>query len=424
MLKNMTDRNLFDKKILPNGITLYTKIVDTAYSAVELVIPVGSRHNTGPYLPGTFHFLEHMCLERSPLFPDRYGFTRFLGLKSAHVNATTSYDSTNFYFSTPNQHLDALVPGFLASIFQPIFSKDEVDIHRAIISNERKPQERWFPSANELSQYICTQWQWDAPVSLNQRLGSDKDLADMTVPRLKDAHKQYFNSDIIVFYIGHQPSQKLEDQLSRLKVSKLPTLEKTWDHQRWVNKDYHIKAFRDVSQYKLHFGNFQRHPRPDFSQMVGKQFIINYLINPVHGPLFQWLREEKGWVYNINYTSNTDWCVTEWTMMVPLNNQEQVDIVRQEFWLRAEQALQDQPAIDLEVDRALGMRAYHYQTTSSIINSAVSDVDSFGRIISETEHRQAINMCRSREYLLEVYQQLFNPIDIGSFCAIPEPKQT
>lgn len=420
MSQPIADRNLFDKKVLPNGITLYTKIVDTAYSMVELTVPVGSQHNTGQYLPGTFHFLEHMCLERSELFPERHSFKKFLGLKSASSNAGTGLDNTTYYFSTPNQHIDDLIPGFLSSVFQPVFSQDDLDLQKTIISNERQRKERWFPGNTELGQYLNTKWMWDCPVSLNQRLGSDHNLADMTLEKLKLAHKNYFNSDITVLFIGQQPSPLLEQQLADLKVNQVTDLDSTWDSQHWVNKDYHVKAFRDVNRHQLYFANFQPHTKPSMDQNIAKHFILAYLLNHIHGPIYHWLREDKGWVYEVNFDSSSNWEVTEWGIMLPLNNQQQVDIVRQELWPRVEQALQDTHSLNLEVTRALGMRAYHYQTTASFLNSASRDLDLYGRIIGESEYVQAIEKCRDRDYILGVYHKLFSPTDIGSFCAVPE----
>lgn len=420
----MTDRNLFDKKVLPNGITLYTKIVDTTYSMVELTIPIGSRNSFGQYLPGTFHFLEHMCLDRSKLFPKRHSFKKHLGLKSASSNASTGYDSTSYYFSTPNQHLNDLIPGFLSSLFDPIFSPDDLSLQQTIIRNERQKKERWFPGTTELGQYLSTQWMWDCPVSLEQRLGSDKDLQQMTIERLKQAHQQYFTSDITVLYIGHQPNQLLEDLLLQIPLTHIQPPAQSWQSQHWVNKDYHRKAFRDVSRHQLYISSFTRHTAPSVEQSIGKNFILNYLLNHVHGPIYSWLRDDKGWVYDVSYDGGSDWDVTEWNIMIPLNNPDQVDVVRHELWPRIEAALQDRVAIDLEATRALGLRAYHYQTTASFLSSASSDLALYNRIVPESEYIQALEKCRDQNYLWGIYQQLFNPTNAGMFCAIPETAES
>lgn len=417
----MQDRNLFETIKLKNSLTVYQKIMDTPYSVVEVTVPVGSAHNIHTIKPGTFHFLEHICCDRSQLFPDRHQFKQFIGLKSVQSNASTGPFSTSYYFASPNQHLHDVIPGFIASIFQPLITTEDIQLQKTIIGNERQRKERWFPSDTELGQYLSTKWQYDVPLELNQRLGSDHDLASITVTDLQTAHQHYLSPQTTIIYVGQQPNQLLLDLLAELPITQdQPPLPHNWRPMHWVKPQFHHHSFRDASRFQLYYGDFRPHAQVDLDQHIGLRFILNYLTNSVHGPLFHWLRQEKGYLYEIGQGSSTRFSQTEWWLRLPLSNLDQVEEVRQQLWDGVEQALQDQSAIDQEVTRQVGQRAFAFQTTLSLLQAASDDLEVHGRIIPESQLIAAIEHCRQPQHIKHVFSHYFDQTTMGSFLATPQ----
>ena len=122
----LRDRQVFEEQQLPNGIRTYSYQDTSPVTFVSITIPVGSAHNRGNILPGTFHFLEHMVFKRSQLYPGLNDFWRKVGLKGATINATTKRNLTVYTLEVPSVHLDEVVAGFISLIFDPLLSAEDV----------------------------------------------------------------------------------------------------------------------------------------------------------------------------------------------------------------------------------------------------------------------------------------------------------
>ncbi len=414
----MRDRQLFVEHQLQNGIRIFTYEDDTPYTYIIVSVPVGSAHNMAGVTPGTFHFLEHMVMKRSQQNPGYKELKQLVGLRGGKLNAGTSWFDTCYILKISNRHLSPVLPGFFAQVFQPLWREEDIVKERGVISNERLRRARWFPAKSELGHYMNTQWRWCCPVSLRQVFGSDEDLATMTATTLNIAHQYYFDHRVWVMVGGSGRATELFE-----KIAALPVKEHTLSHQvdpvRWVKQDYHTKAFRDVSRFQLRVGGFVV-PRPEPLMIQALQFILGYLINPIHGPLFRWLREEKGWVYELSSANKVDRYSNEWTLFFPLASMTQVAKVREELSEKVAAALSNAEGINLEVERLQGeLDTFYWLTLGQIMENAQRHLENYGRIITETELRSNLERMRDPTFLQKVWQQYYASDRIGSFCATP-----
>lgn len=414
----MRDRQVFDEHTLKNGIQAFTYKEDVPFTIIHLRIPVGSSHSTGDIIPGSFHFLEHLLMDRSEGYPGFNEFSRLVGLKGGHVSAATGPFETKFTLSIPTKHFPTLSHGLLNQVFKPLFQDDDIALERGIIRNERTMKERWFPGSSEKGQYIATQWLSDCPLSLRQRLGNDEDLNQITAASLRTAHSYYFDPRIKVIIGGSGYLDPFFDELAAIPTRQ-HTLTEHYKPISWANREYHEKAFRDVSRYELYYGGIST-PKPDINALGVVPFILNYLTNTIHGPLYRWLREEKGWVYNLGSSFYSDRYSADWTLTFPLGNHEQVATVREELWDRIAKALDDQDAINADIDRQIDYaKAYSFQRVSDILGFALNSLTIHERIISEKEMFAFAEKLRDRQFLLNIFQEHFAPERVGSFCAMP-----
>lgn len=415
----MRDRQIFAEHKLTNGITVYHYPEPEApFTLARIQLPVGSSNSTAPITPGSVHFLEHAMTDRSQKYPKRNEFNRLVGLKAGSFGSETGPFDTTYFLAIPSRHNEMGLEGLFSHVFEPKIEEEDVALNRGIISNERRRKERWFPGSSELGQYMMLSWQHDQLLTLRQRLGYDEDLAQITPESLLAVQKSYFDPRIRVIIGGSGDPTSLIKKLETLRVTQ-HELPQQYELIHWVNKEYHEHAFRDVARYELRYGAFY-HPRPDVQDVVAIGFLLSYLTNHIHGPLYQWLREDKGWVYDLDYGYSVNNLGCDWTLCLPMSQPDHVDEVRQQLWARVEKALEDSDGLNSEVERKIDARvAFGFQRLGDVINTAQDSLEIYDRIISEAEWRQLIEFCRSSENMKKIYAQYFSPDQIGSFLAKP-----
>lgn len=414
----MRDRQLFEQSTLPNGIKVFQYRDETPYTHIILRVPVGSSNSTGTIAPGTFHFLEHMCMLRSKRHPTEKEFDRLVGLKGGELHATTSPFDTTYQLQVHTKHLSALLPGFFSHVFEPVFYEKDITRERGVIASERRRKERWFPSKSEVGQYIRIRWMWDCSLSLRQRVGSDEDLALMTPESLATAHQHYFLPRTWVLVGGSGDISVLLDLLASLTLA-APDPPHVFEPLHWVTREYHERAFSDLRRFELRYGGI-RTPRPEPLTAHALHFILQYLTNSIHGPLYQWLREEKGWVYEVGSRCSYDDKSLDWMLYFPLASREQVTAVRTELPGRIAAALANAEAVSTEVSR-LGdhVDAFSYLTLAPIVRDAAGCLEDFGYIIPEVQMRRNLEKMRDVAFLQRVWEEHSTPDCTGCFCAVP-----
>jgi predicted Zn-dependent peptidase len=374
-------------------------------------------HNCIGILPGAAHMLEHNCCNRSERYSENGSFKKFVELNGGMTNATTFMRSTQFIAEVPYQHMHATWDGLVSQVFEPIFKAHNTKLEATIISNERN-DERWYPAGNELGHYLSTHVYFDHLVSLRQTMGSDKDLEAFTPALLRHYHRYYFSPKVYAIVAGEIDSDYVCETLERIptEVIEMPI---HFETPRWVKKEYHERKFRDVGRWEYRLSAMFHEPL-DVSTIEAINFILEYMANTTHGPLYEWLRTRKG----ITYDTNPSQCVNEfchgWTVLFPMSNRSHVKYVRDNVYKQMRKALRDRERLNLEADRILNGRIFNLQTIGSQVDVAQNDLRYFDRIVTETEINGYINKMRNVDFVQTIYNRYFAPEHVGEFCAVPE----
>ena len=416
----MIDRLIFERSVLPNGATLYLHSMDVPFTTVYLMVPVGLAHGgVGSVISGSPHFLEHIMHGRSQKNSQRSGLDLAVGMTGGWTNAHTSLLWTTYELSVPNRHLTHMLPLLCSAVFEPLFLDEDLEQQCGVIANERQ-LERWWPGSGEITQYMRTGWQLDDPVSLDRTFGTDYDLAAISKENLRTLHSQYFDKRIKIIVVGSGDVSSLVNFVSDLRLDAEP-LEPQYQPLSWVKREYHEKAFRDSGSYELLLGGIISQT-PDMEAVCVSNMILNYLCNSTHGALYAWLRNENGWIYDINWSINQGTWGVDWGLSFDLNEMEQVQTVRKELWPRMEQAILDTDRVRLEIQRLRDKtEAFYYQIPDDIMEAASADFRVVGHIITETQWDKYLERCLDPTYLLTAFHRYFDQAESGSFCAVPEP---
>ncbi|HEU0050923.1 MAG TPA: insulinase family protein [Patescibacteria group bacterium] len=422
----MRDRQVFEETRLSNGICTFHYKDQSPLCFIKVLFPVGSAHSCGMFPPGMFHFLEHMVMRRHPNSRD---LDQLVGLKGGDFRAKTTMFHTIYSLEVPAKHFQEVLPKFFSFLFEePPLPEEAIRSERGIISSERRSRERWFPGDEEIEQYLRTQWMCDFALSLRQQLGSEDDLDLIDAQQLRNAYQSYFHPSILVLAGGSVEPNPLFSRLETLKTHQTH-LKNSYQRTSWANREYREHAFRDASRYVLNYGSIMK-PCPELNVVFAIDFIMEYLTNGVHGPIYSWLREERGWVYEVTWNSAIDdhdpsletdsEAAYEWHLFLPLANKNQVKETRKEFPERVKKALKNTSAIQREVERRLSIvEAYWYNQLKYIVEGAERSISTFGKIVAEAEYKKAFEACRNPAFLQQVWDLSFKEENIGSICTIP-----
>jgi predicted Zn-dependent peptidase len=408
----------FSAHTLPNGVKVFHNPIDARFTTIYIQVARGSAHNTGTVQPGTFHFLEHMCCAESELYPEPNSYGKAVGLTGGWENAGTSAFYTVYQLSAPNDHLEELLPGLVARVFQPKLSGAVIANQRTIVANERQRSARWYPGGSEISWYESTQWQDDTRYSLAQLFGTDDDLAAMTPDSLRRAHGQYLQGDICVFISGKAKVDWLLAKLSELELAEAePAV--SYNLPSWVRRDFHVKHFRDESRHTLVVAGFQ-HAALDIVAERRLNFLMRLMTNTTTGVMHEWLRNELGWSYGVKNWCHADSRLCNWQLEFPVSSLAQIEVVRREWRDRMRQALTDASLITSEVTRVLGASAYWNSNQQRLIDTAVDEVRRWGRTISDDEFRDYIRQCDDPAVLGELFEAFLCSDLTAEYCSAPE----
>jgi predicted Zn-dependent peptidase len=413
----MPERMNFKSWTLANGVECYHNPIESDYTVVYIQIGRGTAHNTNSFLPGTFHFLEHMCCAQTAEYPDPHSYDRAVGMTGGWTNASTSTLHTTYQLSAPNTVLPVLLPGLFARAFRPQFHEAMIQNQRQVIDNERLRRERWYPGNSEVSWYENTQWMRDMRFPIRQVFGSKEDLNAMSVSGLRAAHAEYFRAPIQLIMVGPGDVSPIIKQIEEVELHP-GEADVEFEPISWGKREYHVKHFRDMSRHVLTVGGFM--PPLEIVLLRKLRFILQYLTNTTHGVMHQWLRHDLGWSYGLNGGASNDTLHVEWEMSFPVNSIAQINIVRREWMARANDALSDTASIQLEVERLIGASSYWQDSADEIMDSALRSLRHFQRIVTNEEWRQLIRQCDRPIELQTLFSSITDPAVLGTYCAAPE----
>ncbi len=183
-------------------------------AAVMITYGAGSR-NEGPGTTGSAHMLEHMMFKGTQEYHKSLGtqIARLLENSGAEINATTSYDSTNYYEFLPNDKIPLALDIEAARMRGTLLDPEDFEREKTVIQNEL---ERYFDSPmaalyNAVWQKAFTKHTYHHPV-----IGWREDVAAMPVKSLKHFYDLYYRPDhAVLTVVGSFETPALLDEIAR-----------------------------------------------------------------------------------------------------------------------------------------------------------------------------------------------------------------
>jgi len=111
---------------------------DTDKAAAAMTVRVG--HLQDPWeIPGLAHFLEHMLFLGTLDYPVEGEYKRFLHEHAGSCNASTSMETTTFYFDVADEFLPSALHRFISFFICPLMNEESAlrEVHAVDAENEK-----------------------------------------------------------------------------------------------------------------------------------------------------------------------------------------------------------------------------------------------------------------------------------------------
>ena len=285
------------KKILPNGLTVLTqKREKTETSSIVVMVKAGAKHETVE-AAGISHFVEHMVFKGTKNIPDPTKLSAVIEDVGGLINASTDYDSTNYWITVPQAHTSKGLALLFDMLSNSLFESQSIETERTVIAEEINSVNDYPDARCELN---LQKIMWPGTYLERDIAGSKETLSSITRSDLIQFSKNNHNcSKIIVSIVGNIDTESVTSAVAELS-SKLPHLQ-----EQNITSSQNIKPESgqthsektDAEQMHVFLGY------PGTSANDEAKYAM-YLINLILGSgmsslLFREVREKRGLAYDI-----------------------------------------------------------------------------------------------------------------------------
>lgn len=138
--KTKTPRPLlpYEKYTLDNGLEVILSVdKSTPFVAVNVWYQVGAV-NEVPHKTGLAHLFEHLMFEGSRQYGASQHFKLLEKAGAFDINASTSFDRTNYYQTVPKSRLEEVLSLESSRMYFLVIDQAKLDEQRAVVMNERR----------------------------------------------------------------------------------------------------------------------------------------------------------------------------------------------------------------------------------------------------------------------------------------------
>lgn len=185
---------------LPNGLTVLTNYLpNSEVAALHFCVKAGYFCETDAEV-GLAHLLEHMYFKGSKRFPEPEGLGVRLKALGGMLNATTSYDQTNYFCEVPSESLVQALDVMSDAFVHPLFPEDELRREIEVVIEEFN---RKLDSPAAYSMELLIQMAYTQHRMKRWRIGTPEQLRSYTQADLFDYfHRYYQPQNMIVTVTG------------------------------------------------------------------------------------------------------------------------------------------------------------------------------------------------------------------------------
>jgi zinc protease len=239
---------------LPNGLTLLLHpMQNSRAAALHFCVQAGYFCETDSEV-GLAHLLEHMYFKGSEKFPVPGTMGIRLKALGGTINASTSYDQTNYFCEVPSENL---IPAFMimADAFTaPLFPEDELKKECEVVIEEFN---RKLDNPSAYSQEMLIRLAFREHRMKRWRIGTPEQLRSYTRDHLFDYfHRYYQPQNMVIAVAGNFDSAEVLKTVEMLfhQMTGRPLVKDFGPSEPSQNEFRYFTADTTATQSYLHFG--------------------------------------------------------------------------------------------------------------------------------------------------------------------------
>lgn len=198
----------YNKKVLPNGLTLLTVPIGSATSVTMSVFyKVGSRYEE-TNLAGSSHFLEHLHFKGCKKYPTAKWLSEVVDSIGGEFNANTGKEHTQYFIRAAYEHLPLIFDVLTCMLQSPLFEEKEMEREKGVIIEEINMYKD-NPQIHVESLFEQSLWP-DHPLG-SDIAGSAEVIRGISRNDIISYREKYYQpNNMIIAVAGHFDQEKLE----------------------------------------------------------------------------------------------------------------------------------------------------------------------------------------------------------------------
>jgi predicted Zn-dependent peptidase len=285
---------MINKTILPNGLKIITEHMPLAYSSTVMVwINVGPEAETVKN-NGISHLIEHMLFKGTAKRTAKE-IVQSIENTGGSINAFTQKEQTCCYAKVLSEHVPLVTDILLDMVFNSIFSQEDIELEKRVISSEIKMYE---DTPDELVYDVALKSFLNGHPLGNPIAGTSKSIRSISRDDIIEFIKKYYApNNIVISIAGNFNEKQLIDQITELAGNKTSEIIK--------KKENSISFCPELNTYnkeieQVHMCFITKGVSILDSKRHTLSIIDCCLGDGMGSRLFQNIREKKGLVYSID----------------------------------------------------------------------------------------------------------------------------
>jgi zinc protease len=181
-------QNMFYKK-LPNGLdVLVVEDNSVPLATIEIAVKNGA-YTESPEFNGLSHLYEHMFFKANRDYSDQLAFFTRVQQLGISMNANTSDEKVNYYFTLPNYNLADGLQVMNSAIQFPAFNKNEIKKENSVVDAEfqRHESSPFFVLKDAMDHHL-----WGDLYSRKNTIGNHEIIRTATTEKMNVIKNKYY----------------------------------------------------------------------------------------------------------------------------------------------------------------------------------------------------------------------------------------
>lgn len=250
---------------------------------------------------GIAHLLEHMLFDGTERFPTFKELNAFFDKIAGELTGATSFDFVTAGGIFVDEELENALLALDQVLFHPLLTQEHLRKEKGIVMDETSS----LIDNNDYLNYIETKRARFKGKSILTEpiIGTPKSLKNIEIRHIRNFHNKYFKPEniklVIVGKLNPLKTRKILEKIFNYPNSQTPLKHKRFSYSQFSDQNILLSDRKSEKAYLRM--TFPAYSRKDKSlDRVALAYLCSLLANRRDSLLYSRLREEKGWIYDIN----------------------------------------------------------------------------------------------------------------------------